>query len=62
MAVSSNWQVMFAQVRVWADEPGALLFRVQTEYGVTFIFPEEARLDDDELLALIERRASGGFS
>lgn len=59
MAVSASWQITFDHVRAWADEPGALLFPVETEYGVTFIYPEEVRLRDEELLDLIERRARG---
>lgn len=57
MAVSAKWQVIFAQARAWADEPGALLFRAETEYGTTLIFPDEVKLSDDEMLALIESRA-----
>lgn len=62
MAVSAKWQAVFAQMRTWATEPGALLFPVETEYGVAIIFPEEVFLDDDNLLALIERRARAGSS
>lgn len=62
MAVSAKWQALFAQMRSWAAEPGALLFPVKTKYGVAIIFPEEVFLADEDLLALIELRALEGSS
>lgn len=57
MPVSEQWQVLFARMRAWANEPGALLFPVVTRNGVVAIFPEEVSADDDILLALIEDRS-----
>lgn len=59
MAVSADWEAMFAQMRAWAAEPGALLFPVKTDDGVVLIFPEDVWIEDDELLTLIEGRARG---
>jgi hypothetical protein len=59
MAVSDEWKMLFARMRAWAIEPGALVFAVVTEHGTLAIFPEEVGSDDDALLGLIERRSRG---